>query len=303
MTESRRRCFEIQHATVFEYENPVQRAAMLLRLQPRNDSGQRLLRFDYALNPDAEPVALSDSFGNSCHLLDFQCKESVFSVESRSQVETSSSSTDLSGSDSPTWEELNHAVDPVEFWEFLSPSARVYDCAELQSFVSKHDIRQGDTPFSSLLEAAAILNQKISYQPGATEVDTKLENCLELGSGVCQDFSHILLAIGRNWSIPGRYVSGYLHLFPEKDQVITENAGHAWGEFFLPELGWVGIDATNNTIVDDRYIRVSAGRDYNDAAPTRGVVFGGGESKLHVNVSLTHRQLNGLQPQADAMDQ
>lgn len=303
MTESQIRKFDIQHVTEFEYENPVQRAVMLLRLQPRDDNDQRLLRFNFELNPNTEPVALSDSFGNLCHLLDFQSNESAVVIESKSQVETNGPSKVLSDSEGPTWEDLNGLINPVEYWEFLSPSVRVYDCAELQAFLSKNNIKQGGTPLSSLLETARTINQNISYKPGTTQVDTKLEDCLELGSGVCQDFSHILLAIGRNWGIPGRYVSGYLHLFPEKEQVITENASHAWGEFYLPDLGWVGIDPTNDTIVDNRYIRVSLGRDYNDAAPTKGVVFGGGNSTLHVNVSLTHQKSNDSQPQVPGSDQ
>lgn len=303
MTKSKRRTFEIQHVTVFEYENPVQRAVMLLRLQPRSDHDQKLLSFHYKLKPDGEPIALSDSFGNLCHLLDFQSKESAVVIESNSEVETKEPTKALPDADSISWRDLKNSIELVDFWEFLSPSARVYDCAELQTFLSNNDIKRGDTPLSSLLEAAGTLNRKIRYEPGTTKVDTKLENCLNLGSGVCQDFSHILLAIGRIWGIPCRYVSGYLHLFPEENHVITENASHAWGEFYFPNIGWVGIDSTNDTITDERYIRVSVGRDYNDAAPTKGVVFGGGTSTLHVNVSLTQRKSDLSDRQLPESDQ
>ena len=63
-------------------------------------------------------------------------------------------------------------------------------------------------------------------------------------------------------------------------------ASHAWAEFLLPDIGWLGIDPTNDTLADHRHIRVAVGRDYADAAPTRGTVFGGGETALEVRVSV-----------------
>ena len=55
----------------------------------------------------------------------------------------------------------------------------------------------------------------------------------------------------------------------------------------LPDLGWIGIDPTNDTLADHRHVRIAVGRDYADAAPTRGAVFGGGGSRLEVRVTVT----------------
>ncbi len=64
------------------------------------------------------------------------------------------------------------------------------------------------------------------------------------------------------------------------------DATHAWVEAYLPSLGWVGFDPTNNIVAAERHIRVAVGRDYADVPPTRGTFKGGAESELGVAVSL-----------------
>ena len=54
----------------------------------------------------------------------------------------------------------------------------------------------------------------------------------------------------------------------------------------MPDLGWVGFDPTNRRLADERYVRIAVGRDYQDVAPTRGVLLGGGDSQLEVDVRM-----------------
>ena len=284
--------FQIQHATDFSYEFPITRATMLLHLEPLSDAHQQVLNFEIEIEPAANPVLVIDSFGNRCHLLDIQSiNRSSLRITSKAEVMIQNSIAALNAFDQPSWDKLNQSVDRIQYWDFLSPSKRVYDCPQLKSFMAEFDIRPLDNPFASLKAVANIINQNLRYEPGSTEVNSRMEDCLEQRSGVCQDYTHILLAVGRKWGIPSRYVSGYLHLFPEDGRIITDGVSHAWCEFFLPDLGWIGIDATNNLVVDNRYIRVSVGRDYDDIAPTKGVVYGGGKSSLCVNISLAHSSI------------
>jgi transglutaminase-like putative cysteine protease len=57
-------------------------------------------------------------------------------------------------------------------------------------------------------------------------------------------------------------------------------------EAFMPDLGWVGFDPTNNRMADERHIRVAIGRDYADVPPTHGTFRGKAESALSVNVRV-----------------
>ncbi len=95
-----------------------------------------------------------------------------------------------------------------------------------------------------------------------------------------------MIAIARSWGIPARYVSGYLSVTGQAGEQAPGNATHAWVECLLPELGWVGFDPTNQSLADDRHVRIAVGCDYQDVSPTRGVFQGGGETRLEVDVRV-----------------
>ena len=174
----------------------------------------------------------------------------------------------------------------LDHWAFLAPSHFARPSPALEAFTADQGIRRGGDPLASLLETAHTLHAAFRYEPGSTAVDSPIEHILETGCGVCQDYTHVLIAIARAWGIPSRYVSGYLHREGAPGEQTPAGASHAWAEFLLPDLGWIGIDPTNDTIADHRHVRVAVGRDYADAAPTRGAVFGGGESRLDVRVTV-----------------
>jgi transglutaminase-like putative cysteine protease len=97
---------------------------------------------------------------------------------------------------------------------------------------------------------------------------------LEKRAGVCQDFTHLLIAIFRSWGVPARYVMGYQYL-PAPDSEELKPATHAWVEAYLPGRGWQGFDATQQLLANETYIPVAVGRDSRDAAPQRGCYKGG----------------------------
>ncbi len=287
MIERVSRFFKVRHLTEFEYENPVQRAVMLVRLQPCASDSQKLLGFGFENEPQVQPIAFTDSFGNVCHMMDFHSSErSKLTVKSVSEVEVLPRGAAIQDFASLSWAQMKSATDKIGHWDYLADSTRVYASGRLVDFARSHGLTRKSAPFETLKTAAEELLKALKYETGTTEVNSKIEDCLDLGRGVCQDFTHIMLALGRSWGIPSRYVSGYLHLYPDTGEPVTENASHAWSEFYFPQIGWVGIDSTNNAIIDNRYIRVAVGRDYTDVAPTKGVVYGGGKSSLRVDVTL-----------------
>ena len=61
--------------------------------------------------------------------------------------------------------------------------------------------------------------------------------------------------------MPARYVSGYLyHRRQDKDRS-ADDATHAWIEAYLPSMGWIGYDPTNNIRAGERHLRVAVGRE------------------------------------------
>jgi transglutaminase-like putative cysteine protease len=105
------------------------------------------------------------------------------------------------------------------------------------------------------------LHRAIAYDATSTHVDSPIDEALEHRRGVCQDYAHIMLALVRNdLRIPCRYVSGYL--FHSRADTSADGASHAWLDVWLPELGWVGFDPTNDMTVGERHIEVAVGHDY-----------------------------------------
>ena len=80
-----------------------------------------------------------------------------------------------------------------------------------------------------------------------------------------------MIAAARSIGIPARYINGYMHNNSHSSEY---QSTHAWAEFHIANLGWVGFDSTNNCSPDERYIRVSCGLDANYAAPIKGVFYG-----------------------------
>ena len=280
------RTFLVEHVSSFDYAEPAHGSLMLLRLHPRDDASQRVRKFELRVEPFAAPVELEDSFGNRCHLINVHRPHRSTRVQSRVQVETSAAETPPEPAGADAWAAIATLQDPVEDWEFREPSRYVRFGEALQAFTAANGIQRGADPLASLLDLSATLHRVFEYEPGSTTVESPMEQVLETGRGVCQDYTHVMLAIARCWGIPSRYVSGYLHREGQAGEQSLPGASHSWGEFRIPGAGWVGIDPTNDTRADDRFIAVATGRDYADACPTRGAVLGGGGSTLNVKVTV-----------------
>ena len=245
------RRYRVEHVSRFQYEEPAQGSLMLLRLRPREGGGQHVLKFNLHVDPFAAPTPFEDPFGNRCHLLNVHRRHRSTVVHSRAQVKTAAATPPAGSPGADAWESLAAAIDPVRGWEFLRPSQYVRFGAALEAFTAANGIRRGADPLSSLQEMAATLHRVFHYEPGSTAVDSPMEQILETGRGVCQDYTHVMLAIARSWGIPSRYVSGYLHLDGAAGEQSLAGASHSWGEFFVPGCR-LGRDRSNQ-----RYARGS----------------------------------------------
>lgn len=127
------------------------------------------------------------------------------------------------------------------------------------------------------------LHQDFSYVQGVTSYDTSAEEALQLGKGVCQDYSHILISLCRAHGILARYVVGML---------MGEGLSHAWVEVY-DDGYWYGLDPTNNIIVDDQHIKLSHGRDYKDCPINQGVFSGTAKQTQRIRVRVTELSFDG----------
>jgi transglutaminase-like putative cysteine protease len=191
---------------------------------------------------------------------------------------------------SSDWQELDYLVAQGDYWEMLLPSEFTQPTPKLLELARQLEVVRRDDPLSLLRELNARLNEYFEYVPRSTRVDSPIDEAITTRQGVCQDFAHTMIALVRLLGIPCRYVSGYLHHSPDISLRSVAVATHAWVDAFLPHLGWVGFDPTNNVLAHESHIRTALGRDYADVPPTRGIYRGGVAGELHVAVQVSAHQ-------------
>lgn len=144
-----------------------------------------------------------------------------------------------------------------------------------------------------ILEAVHDLMQRIyedfEFVPGVTSIATPLSEVLDERRGVCQDYAHLMIGCLRAQGLAARYVSGYLETIPPPGQEKLQgaDASHAWCAVYVPPLGWVDFDPTNNLMPSDQHILLAWGRDFADVTPLKGVFFSTGKHKIKVAVDVT----------------
>jgi transglutaminase-like putative cysteine protease len=288
--------YSIVHITKFRYSGFVSESVMELRLHPRTDETQRCLQFALSLNPAADVFDYSDHLGNAIHHFDIPKQHKELEITTRSLVEVFPKK-ELPESLSPdAWNEVDALTEHNDFWDFLIPSEFAKPTDSLLSLANEFGLQRRNDPLTVLKELNEFLYDSFSYNPETTHVHSPIDEAMGHRSGVCQDFSNIMIAIVREMKIPCRYVSGYLFHRDGDRSHVAEDSTHAWVEAYLPSLGWVwvGFDPTNNILAGERHIRIAVGRDYADVPPTRGVFKGQVDSELSVAVKVLTADLDEI---------
>jgi transglutaminase-like putative cysteine protease len=262
----------IRHSTIYNYETPVVRLAQMLRLTALSSNMQQVQRWSVRGADGHILQGVRDGFGNVATFHSLRDSGLQASVTVEGIIET----IDTSGVYRPLHEWLPHAF-------YLAPS--LYTQAD-QSLRDLAASVRADHRLDRLHRLMNQVRDAVDYQVETTTVAHTARDALALGSGVCQDHAHIMIAAARLMDIPARYVSGYLWAGDHGSSV----ASHAWMEALIPNLGWVGFDAANRICPTDSYVRLAIGRDYADAAPVRGVRAGGMNETLSVDVLVQAQQ-------------
>jgi transglutaminase-like putative cysteine protease len=259
----------IRHQTLYQYTSPLMYTIQQLRLTPRAEAHQRILSWQVAAPGRCNEFI--DAFGNDCHMLTV--------TEPRDEVRIVAHGTvDISPLDRGRLAETK-ALSPLVFTE---PTRLTQATPAVADFAARH-LRDGAASHDFLALAEAI-RATVAYQSGATVVTSTASEALSLGRGVCQDHAHLFLACCHERRIPARYVSGYI------DPGGSAHAeSHAWIDAWTQDedfSGWVSIDVTHAQFTDVGHCRLAVGRDYDSAAPVRGVRHGGGDESLGVDVDV-----------------
>jgi transglutaminase-like putative cysteine protease len=281
----------IRHTTAFTYPEPARASFNELRLTPRNEEGQNLISFALTLDPRSRTTTYRDHFGTLVYAFNINTQHDHLTITGESKVVTYPRPP-LPDDRDPAAGSLDDLDDPVlrdsqAEWLHSSPLA---SGGEPLSTFAQH-VRQVVDPVSVLALIRGVsreVHARFTYVTGTSYVSSTVDDLLERGTGVCQDFAHLMIATLRDLGIPSRYVSGYFyagHGDPEPD-VPLEVESHAWVEAYVPGFGWAAYDPTNDCPADERHVTVAVGRDYTDVAPVRGTLLGGGGQHLDVAVTM-----------------
>ncbi len=271
----------LEHVTRLDYSTDVVEGVMDVRLGPLSDADQRWDVFNITVTPSASVRRYTDGFGNRAHLITIAKPHWMLEVTTKCDIVTL-----LADPFSPPSQRLR-PLTPSELADYLSPSALVPVSSELAAIAEPFRPASPEESFEAVRKLSSYVHDSFSYQKNVTTVATTVEDTLRQRSGVCQDFSHLLIGLCRCIGIPARYVSGYTvsnvtgH---DGAQMAETEASHAWAEAYTPVHGWRGFDPTNDLVASTAHIKMAIGRDYADVPPTRGTFRGQADERLTVRV-------------------
>lgn len=245
-----------------DFSQPVQKHQFTLRMVPCTDERQQITACEFKVTPECRLYEDVDTFGNRYVYGEIQHQHVCFSVEVRGQAEIDKTK-QISGDGSMAM------LAPYRFQSRYTKTG-----SAIKEYYQRYGKKEGEDAASF---AAGLLHQiyeDMEYKQGVTDISTTAEQALAGKMGVCQDYAHIMISLCRMADIPSRYVVGMMQ---------GEGFSHAWVELYISGH-WVGFDPTNNRMVDDTYIKISHGRDYQDCIVNRGVFHGTGTQTQHVKV-------------------
>jgi transglutaminase-like putative cysteine protease len=259
----------VAHETLYRYDTPSSGVIQTLRLTPRNHTGQYVVDWRIDVSADCRLEPQEDAFGNLTHAFSAPGPVSDLRVMVEGEVETQDTAGVVRG-----------AVERFPPSLFLRETALTRADAALAAYAAQFE-HAGGGALDMLHHLLSRLHEDIACDTEAPDTGGSAAEAFAHERGACRDLTHIFIAVARLRGVPARYVAGY---FRRDDDATGPDAGHAWAEAHVPDLGWVGFDPANEICVTDRHVRVAIGLDHLGAAPVRGAHYGGGREALAVKL-------------------
>jgi transglutaminase-like putative cysteine protease len=286
--------YDIRHVTTYSYVSPVSFARCTLRLEPKSGDGQELISHGVEIRPrPSDRTARRDFFGTLTESVVIEVAHRNLRIDSRSRVSVSRQPP-ARDAVSPSWESIRDIAfeatslgpsSPIGY-VFASPLVPVLRPVTAYAAASF-------APGAGVLAGAVDLMHRIRtefrYDPKAPVISTPLHEVFDKRHGVCQDFAHVMIAGLRGLGLPAAYVSGYLRTIPPPGQPRLQGADatHAWVSLWCgADLGWIGLDPTNDLLIANDHIVLAIGRDFSDVSPVDGIIVGSPKQKLGVAVDV-----------------
>jgi transglutaminase-like putative cysteine protease len=287
--------YDVGLTITYAYASPAAGGRHLLRMLPADlPTRQRLVAGRLAIDPEPdERLDGSDFFGNATVECAYRSPYSRIRFEVHARVNRTA--TPLPDADaSPRIGALAREIAghrgvgrhaPVHF---VGSSPHAPYVGEIAAY-ARALVAADAMALAAVRAIGDALHADLRFDATATTVDTPIAVAFAARHGVCQDFSHIMIAALRSVGVPAGYVSGFLRTEPPpgKPRLEGADAMHAWVRAWCGNaIGWVEYDPTNGVFAGSDHIIVARGRDYSDVAPVKGVLrsAGGQSSSQAVDV-------------------
>jgi transglutaminase-like putative cysteine protease len=279
--------FAIRYLTEYRYREPVTDNLNALRVKPATTPVQRVDDFGVRVEPETRLHQHTDYYGTTVIEFGISKPHEQLSIDVRARVVT----TPPPPPPETDWAPAETAEYATQGGEYRLAFGREPDSVAIDELLG---MSRAATPAATLRAVAELIPERFEYRPGVTYVGSTVEDLLEAGAGVCQDFAHLALVLLRRHGLAARYVSGYLFAPPSGDQTAdsAEVETHAWVEALLPSPDggdpvWVAADPTNRKLVGEDHVKIGHGRHYSDVPPIKGVYRGGATAELDASVRMT----------------
>ncbi len=277
--------FIIHHVTKYTYPEPVRDSANQIMLYPVKDGFQEVQDQKIFITGEPSIEVYKDYYGNEIGSFMNITPHMELRIDSTISVVTKPII--FPTDDHTTEEQWKHLLELkyiVPFIDFLKQE--IFKDLPKVKKIADDGFYKTVSVFTAVLQLTEYVYSNFKYIKGITTVETTVDEIWDLKAGVCQDFAHILLVMLRLLNIPARYVSGYV--CPHDNKLRGEGATHAWVEAYIPFYGWLGLDPTNNCVVNDLHVRLAIGRNFSDCSPVKGTYKGTAKQALEVGVSVSH---------------
>ncbi|MBA1140916.1 transglutaminase family protein [Mesorhizobium neociceri] len=270
--------YDIRLHLSYDYDAAAGGSRHQVRVLPQTIAGvQRVVAASLSFVPTpSERTDFADFFGNNVTAIAFRDVHDGLDIRMSARVSVSrpEPGLDVSPDLQRLREELGavRSLAPDAPHHFLTASDHVGIDAAITAYA--RGSASGST-VGTAIDLCNRIHRDFTYDGEATTVHTKATDAFRLKRGVCQDFSHIMIAGLRGLGIPAGYVSGFLRTIPPKGKPRLEGADamHAWVKVWCGrDAGWQEFDPTNGMRASNDHITVGYGRDYSDVAPIVGVL-------------------------------
>ena len=277
------------------YDAPAAASRQTLRLLPPTLAGeQHVVAAAVDISPGpAERRDRRDFFGNMATDLAFggAHEEVVYSLAARVRREAGRASLPESPPVAALAEEIAaiRSLAPDAPHHFLAASPRLPEEPAFAEY-ARASVPSGVGAAEAVEAVGLALHRDMAFDAKATEVDTPALEAFRRRRGVCQDFTHAMIACLRALGVPAGYVSGFLRTVPPpgRPRLQGADAMHAWVRAWCGrDACWVEYDPTNACLAGDGHVAVARGRDYSDVAPVKGVLRSTGSQTSRHEVTMT----------------